>query len=112
MALLSFRGISTPSLPAQGEQRRFSLLAFQHFPGHFLFVAVDHNISAPLDYHFGLDQAQEAAEIVVAQRDAAFEPGDKRVPPPSLGGDARCRTPGPMFEIRKGHRLIVINNLD
>src|SRR5277367_5419808 len=24
MALLSFRGISTPSLPAQGEQRRFS----------------------------------------------------------------------------------------
>jgi hypothetical protein len=34
MALLSFRGISTPSLPAQGEQRRFSFLAFQHFPGH------------------------------------------------------------------------------
>jgi hypothetical protein len=25
MALLSFRGISTPSLPAQGEQRRSSL---------------------------------------------------------------------------------------
>src|SRR5215471_2700902 len=34
MALLSFRGISTPSLPAQGEQRRFSLLAFQHLSGH------------------------------------------------------------------------------
>jgi len=28
MALLSFRGISTPSLAAQGEQRRFTLLLF------------------------------------------------------------------------------------
>src|SRR4051812_6647979 len=33
MALLSFRGISTPSLPAQGEQRR--LLSVQHRPGQF-----------------------------------------------------------------------------
>src|SRR5450432_2832409 len=33
MALLSFRGISTPSLPAQGEQRRSFL--FQHSPGQF-----------------------------------------------------------------------------
>jgi hypothetical protein len=32
MALLSFRGISTPSLKAQGEQRRSSL--FQHSSGH------------------------------------------------------------------------------
>jgi hypothetical protein len=29
MALLSFRGISTPSLPAQGEQRRFSYFNIQ-----------------------------------------------------------------------------------
>jgi len=32
MALLSFRGIDTPSLAAQGEQRR---LSFQHSPGQF-----------------------------------------------------------------------------
>jgi hypothetical protein len=29
MALLSFRGISTPSLPAQGGQRRFSYFNIQ-----------------------------------------------------------------------------------
>jgi hypothetical protein len=29
MALLSFRGISTPSLPAQGEQRRFPYFNIQ-----------------------------------------------------------------------------------
>jgi hypothetical protein len=29
MALLSFRGISTPSLPAQGEQHRFSYFNIQ-----------------------------------------------------------------------------------
>jgi len=34
MALLSFRGISTPSLPAQGEQRRFSYFNIQRdIPG-------------------------------------------------------------------------------
>jgi len=29
MALLSFRGIDTPSLPAQGEQRRYSYFNIQ-----------------------------------------------------------------------------------
>jgi hypothetical protein len=36
MALLSFRGVSTPSLPAQGEQRRFFYFNIQRdnpFPG-------------------------------------------------------------------------------
>jgi hypothetical protein len=57
MALLSFRGISTPSLPAQGEQRRFSLLAFQHFPGHLLGLGAARSLattvtpSAPDDPH-------------------------------------------------------------
>jgi hypothetical protein len=38
MALLSFRGIDTPSLAAQGEQRR---LSFQHSPGQFpLFLEI------------------------------------------------------------------------
>jgi hypothetical protein len=36
MALLSFRGISTPSLPAQGEQRRFSYFNIQR--GNAAFV--------------------------------------------------------------------------
>jgi len=37
MALLSFRGISTPSLPAQGEQRRFSYFNIQRdIPGYGL----------------------------------------------------------------------------
>jgi hypothetical protein len=34
MALLSFRGISTPSLPAQGEQRRFSYFNIQRGNPH------------------------------------------------------------------------------
>jgi hypothetical protein len=37
MALLSSQGISTPSLPAQGEQRR--LILFQHTSGHPLVVS-------------------------------------------------------------------------
>src|ERR1039457_4034444 len=36
MALLSFRGISTPSLPAQGEQRRFSYFNIPR--GNFILI--------------------------------------------------------------------------
>jgi len=37
MALLSFRGISTPSLPAQGEQRRSSYFNIPRGNPHFEF---------------------------------------------------------------------------
>src|SRR6202163_35725 len=36
MALLSFRGIDTPSLPAQGEQRRSSYFNIQRGNPHFI----------------------------------------------------------------------------
>jgi hypothetical protein len=51
MALLSFRGISTPSLPAQGEQRRSSYFNIgRGNPGH----ASDLDWS--LDCRFGSDR--------------------------------------------------------
>src|ERR1700692_3039627 len=42
MALLSFRGIDTPSLPAQGEQRRPSLFNIRRDNPPFLESAVTH----------------------------------------------------------------------
>ena len=46
MALLSFRGISTPSLPAQGEQRRSSYFNIPR--GNSIIVSIDQYAEAAL----------------------------------------------------------------
>src|SRR5262249_25710646 len=42
-----------------------------------IFVAVDHEIPAPRDREFHLDQAPEAVEVILAQKNVALEPDDK-----------------------------------
>src|SRR5208283_4243064 len=48
MALLSFRGFDTPSLPAQGEQRRSSFFNIRRDIGPFSAVSLKEATMAPL----------------------------------------------------------------
>jgi len=67
MALLSFRGIDTPSLPAQGEQRRLSLFNIRRaIPKNQCIVAGLHKTRVPYEWPDGYPVASELPGIDVA----------------------------------------------